>query len=156
MTTPDPAGDAPSPSFTVRRFSPWVLALVATPIAAFAVGALSQSLYLVAAGFAVMGALVLYPLSAVTHLHVTPGTDALTVHRARVLFVKADEGFALSEVRNVTADPIDDSDLLTLTLRYKSRSVGLCDGTPAVITAAARWLKDHQRAARKSSASASD
>lgn len=154
MTTPDDSASPLERVFVVRRFSPPIVALVLSPLALLAMGALASGYHVAGVGFALTACAAALVLSTVTRLEVDPASGALVVRRIRSLVGAAEQGYALPEVREVIVTSIDDSDLVALTLRYVDRDTRVCDGPPDTVRAAARWLKRHQRDARKSSASA--
>lgn len=155
MTTPEPAPEAPARRFTIRRVALWMIALVLIPVACVAVAVAAAGMLVAAIGILLAGLASAAAVSSVTHLEVEPETGVLRVRRVRALIGRPHEAYALTEVRTVSAEPIDDSDLLALTLHYADRTTRVCDGHPETVVEAARWLKGHQRPARKSSASAS-
>ena len=155
MTTPDGAPEAPSRRFTLRRFAASMIALVLTPVVCVAVAIAASGMLIAAVGIFLVGLAAAAALSTVTHLEVEPETGVLRVRRVRALIGRPHEAYALTEVRSFSAEPIDDSDLLALTLHYADRTTRVCDGPPETVVAAAQWLKGHHRPARKSSASAS-
>ena len=154
MTTPEVSSAAPSRRFTIRRFAPWMIALVITPVALIAISMLAAGMLIAALGILLAGVASAAAVSSVTHLEVEPETGVLRVRRVRALIGRPHEAYALTEVRSFSADPIDDSDLLALTFHYADRTTRVCDGPPETVVEAARWLESHHRPARKSSASA--
>jgi hypothetical protein len=154
MTTPEVAPAAPSRRFTIRRFAPWMIAVVLGPVAFIAVTMAVIGMFIAAFGVLLAGVAAAAAVSSVTHLEVEPETGVLRVRRVRALIGRPSEAYALTAVRSFSADPIDDSDLLALTLHYADRTTRVCDGPPETVVEAARWLEGHHRPARKSSASA--